>query len=71
MIEADFGDQALKADPSFGMGARLAQIVVNHDDPIRCPPQVARPHYEAVLEARGLLVIEHLLWGGLADVDDG
>ncbi len=43
MIETDFGDQALKADAPFGMGPRLAQIVVNHDYPIRSPAQVACP----------------------------
>jgi hypothetical protein len=71
MVQADLRDEALKAQPPLDTGARLAQIVVDHQDPVRGPAQRLGARDETILQPGRLLMIEHLLHGGLADVDDG
>src|SRR6266536_4823969 len=71
MVEADPRNQALKAGSPFDTGARLAQIVIDDNHALGWPAQLVGPRYQAILEPGGLLMVEHLLRGGLADIHDG
>src|SRR3954453_11229940 len=71
VVEADLGEQSLKARSSFGRGAAPALIVVDDEDPVRRPTELDGPIDEPVLAVGGFLVLGDLLGGGLADIDDG
>ena len=71
MVEADFGEQSLKAQSSFGRGPALALIVVDDENSVRRPTELDGPIDEPVLAVGRFLVFGNLLGGGLADIDDG
>src|SRR5215207_3126793 len=71
MVQADFRDEALEAHPVLRTRAGLAEVVVDHQDPPLRPAQGPRAGRQAVLQVRGLRVVQDLLGGGLPDVDDG
>ena len=71
VVEADLGEQSLKAQSSFGRGPALALIVVDDENAVRRPTELDGPIDEPVLAVGGFLVLGDLLGGGLADVDDG
>src|SRR5215218_1713864 len=68
MPQRDLCDQALEANPMLRARARLAQVVIDQDNPGSLPSQRHRPVHQRVLQPRGLLVAHHLLPGGLPDV---
>ena len=68
VVQADLRHQALEARPLHGTGPRLAQVVVDDQDAVGRPAQRLRPGGQPVLQPSRLLVVEHLLGGGLADV---
>jgi hypothetical protein len=71
VIEGDFGQQALEAEPAFDGLPALAQVLVDDLDSLTRPAQIDGPSDQGVLPRRGLLVYNDLLGGRLADVDDG
>jgi len=71
LAQADLGDQALEAVALGACGARLAQVVVDHRDPLARPAKPGGPVGQAVLQLRALLVLADLARRGLAHVDVG
>jgi hypothetical protein len=71
VIEADLGHQALEAGPAIGRGGGAAEIVVDDQDALRCPSQGLGALNQSVLQARRLLMGQHLLGRRPADGDDG
>ena len=71
MIQADFRHQPLEPSASLGTGTRFAQILIDHQHLLGSPAQRLSPISQPILEARGLLMIQHLLDGRLANVHDG
>src|SRR6516164_4656489 len=69
--DADLSNQSLKALAVGGRSARLAQIAVNHDDPIFGPAQRDCPLPQSILAFGAFAVVEHLAERGLADVEIG
>ena len=65
---ADRGEQLLEARPGDA-GAGAAEIVVDHLD--GGPAQRAGAIGKAILPAPALVIVEHLVGGRLADVDEG
>ena len=70
-IEGDLGEQPLESRPPFDRLPALAQVVVDHLDLRPRPAQGDGAIGQGILAGGGLLVVEDLLRGGLADVDDG
>src|SRR6185369_3939783 len=70
VVEGDLGQQPLEAGSPFDGLATLTQVVVDGDDPVTRPAQRHGPVGQGVLAGGGLLVVEDLLRGRLADVDD-
>ena len=66
--EGYLGDQLLESFPVGGAGAGLPLVDVDHGDLAGGPAQRDRPAAQVVLADRGLGVVEHLLEGGLADI---
>ena len=71
MVQADLGEQALEAEPVVGRGPALALILVNDENAFRRPTEFDGPIDESILAIGRLPIGGDLLWGGLADVDDG
>jgi len=71
LTEADGGDQGLEAFAAGSSDRRLAQIIVNHCDPLRAPAQGLSAVGQVVLQVLALEVGFHLVRGGLADLDIG
>jgi len=69
--EPDLGHQALEARPDLGRGAGAAEVVVDDDDPLACPAELAGAFGQGVLEPGRLGMAADLLQGRLPDVDDG
>ena len=67
--QADVGHQPLEAGAAGGLGARLAQVVVDDHDLVGVPAQGDRLVLEAVLPPRALGVLLDLEEGRLADVE--
>src|SRR6266508_6454866 len=68
MPQRDLCDQTLEANSMLRTRARLAQVVIDQDNPGSLPSQRHRPVHQRVLQPRGLLVAHHLLPRGLPDV---
>jgi hypothetical protein len=71
VVEGGLGQQPLEARAALDRLAALAQVVVGDLDLAARPAQQDGPVAEGVLTGGGLLMLGHLLGGGLADVDDG
>lgn len=69
MVEAHLRNQTLEASPLFTLGGGVAQIIVDDQNPLLGPAQLTRTANQPVLQPGGLFVLEHLLSGGLPDVD--
>src|SRR5262249_23244258 len=67
--QTDLGHQALEAGSARGGGARLPEVVVDHDD--LAPAQAPGVILEIVLPAAALMVVTDLRQRGLADVHEG
>src|SRR6266508_6584142 len=61
MVETDLRDQPLKACPSHGAAGRLAEVIIDHQHAVIQPTERLGTGDEAILEAGGLLMREHLL----------
>src|SRR6266511_3077255 len=70
MVETDLRDQPLKACPSHGAAGRLAEVIIDHQHAVICPPERLGTGDEAILETGGLLMREHLLRARLPHIDD-
>src|SRR5207249_432631 len=70
-VEGDLGQQPLEPGPALDRLAAPAQVGVDGDDAIPGPPECDRAVGQGVLAGGRLLVVEDLLRGRLADVDDG
>jgi hypothetical protein len=70
VIQAYLGDQPLEPGPPLCTRPGLAQIFIDHQDAISSPPQRLGSTNQPILEPRGLLMVQDLLDGGLAHVDD-
>src|SRR5262249_61922005 len=70
-VEGDLGQPSLESGPPLDRLAALAQVVVDGDDPVARPAQSNSPVSKGVLAGGGFQVLEDLLRGGLADVDNG
>src|SRR6266545_7066420 len=70
MVETDLRDQPLKARPSHGAAGRLAEVIIDHQHAVIQPTERLGTGDEAILEAGGLLMREHLLRARLAHIDD-
>ena len=71
LAQPDLGDQALEPAALRGGRPRLAEVVVDHRDPLARPAQARGAVHQAILQLRALLVLAHLHGRGLADVDVG
>jgi hypothetical protein len=69
LAQTDLSDQTLEALPLSAGGARLAQIIIDHGDPLARPTEAASPIDQTILEFRALLMLANLARGGLADID--
>lgn len=69
MVQPDLGDQTLETGAGHRTRPRLAQVLVDHQDPVRLPAQRDRPVHQGVLQPGRLLMVDELLAGGLADID--
>jgi len=70
MVQADFGQQALKPQARHHALATLPLIFINDDDAISGPAPGDCTVHQAILPRGGLHVIEDLLGMGLAHIDD-
>src|SRR6266542_5421547 len=70
MVETDLRDQPLKACPSHGAAGRLAEVIIDHQHAVIRPTERLGTGDEAILEAGGLLMREHLLRARLSYTDD-
>jgi hypothetical protein len=70
LIESDLGQQAVIAMASFRSRGRMPLIFINDHNAIACPAQLDGEVGKSILTGRRFLVIEDLLRGRLADVDD-
>jgi hypothetical protein len=64
MVEADLGEQALEAEPSFGRGAALALVLVDDEDALGKPAELDRAVDEGVLAVGGFAIGGDLVRGG-------
>ena len=71
VVEGDLGQEPLEAGPALDRLAAPAQVVVDGGDAIGRPAEGDGPAGQGILAGGGLLVIDHLLGRGLADVDEG
>ena len=71
MVEGDLGQEPLEAGPALDRLAALAQVVVDGGDAIGRPAEGDGAVGQGVLAGGGLLMVDHLLGRGLADVDEG
>src|SRR3954454_16123974 len=71
MVEGDLGQQPLESGPSLARLAAPAQVVVDRGDVVGWPAEVCGAAGQCVLAGGGLLMFDHLLGCGLADVDEG
>ena len=69
LAEPNLSDQPLKAVPVLGRTARLAQVIVDHLDPLAWPAEPDRPVDQSVLQLGALLMVPNLAGAGLAHVD--
>ena len=70
MVQADFGQQALKPQARHHALATLTLIFINDDDAIADPAPGDRAVHQAILPRGGLHVIEDLLGMGLTHIYD-
>jgi hypothetical protein len=70
MIQAHLPDQALEARSPLGATPGFAQILINDQDTGSLPSQCLGAIDQAILQPRGLLMVQDLLDGGLAHIDD-
>src|SRR5512135_600875 len=70
MIEADLGHQAMEAGPALGGLTAAPLIVIDDQDAGGGPAQLNSPLAELVLERGRFTVLQDLVRGRLADVDD-
>ena len=70
VVQADLGEQVLEAEPALGRLPAPPLVFVHDLDAALGPAQGGRPVDQAVLPARRLAVVEHLLGRRLPDVDD-
>src|SRR3954452_8685529 len=71
LAQADLGDQPLEALARRARCARLAQVIVDHRNPLARPAETAGPVDQPILQFRALLVLANLAGRGLADIDVG
>jgi hypothetical protein len=71
MIQAHFGHELLEPESALDGRGGLAEVFINHENAIARPAQGKGAIDKAVLQAGRFLVLDHLLHGGLADIDDG
>ena len=71
MVQADLGQQALKAQARGHALAALALILINHDHPFGRPAPGDGALHQAILPCRGLHVLGDLLRVGLAYIHHG
>ena len=69
VIEADLRHQPLEPGPDPGTGRRVAQVLIDHQDPGRLPAQLSRAPGQPVLQPRRLAVLDDLRHRGLAHVN--
>ena len=70
-VEGDLGREPLEPGLALDRLAAPAQVVVDGGDAVPGPPGCDRTVGGGVLAGGGLLVVEDLPRGRLADVDDG
>ena len=70
MAEADLSDQTLEARPVRGGCARAAKIIIDDNDLVAPPAELAGAIRQTILEARRFPVLLNLAQGRLADVDN-
>jgi hypothetical protein len=68
LATAHFGDQSLKPGTLHQPGPRAAQIFVNYSDLLKA--QLTGSIREAILPPLAFVVVHHLTWGGLTDVNN-
>ena len=71
VVEGDLGQEPLEAGPALDRLAALAQVVVDRRDAVAGPAEGDGAVGQGVLAGGGLLMVDHLLGRGLADVDEG
>ena len=71
MPQADLGDEGLEAIPASGGGPGVPLILVDDDEVLPRPPQVAGALCESILPCGAGGVFAHLEEGGLPDIDEG
>ena len=71
MVQTNLGQQALKAQARGDALAALTLILIDHDDPVRCPPPGRGPLDQGILPSGRLHVVDHLLRMGLAHIHHG
>jgi hypothetical protein len=71
VVECDLGQEPLEPGPSLDRLAALAQVVVDRRHPVPRPSEGDGAVGQGVLAGGGLVVFDHLLGRGLADVDEG
>ena len=59
-------DEFLESGATSGAAAGYSQVGIDDLDAGSIPPEGASPLGESILEPKALLMIEHLLWAGLA-----
>jgi hypothetical protein len=68
VVQADLGQEPLKADAVSGRAAAVSEVVVDHQDGLWPPPEIVNLAGELVLEVGRLPVFEDLPLGRLAKV---
>ncbi len=69
MIETNLRDQSLETFPPFRVGAGAAQIIVDDQHPVGGPAHPLSIIFQPILQPRRFPMVQHLLGGGLPDVD--
>jgi hypothetical protein len=71
LAQPNLGDQALEPAALQGGRPRLAEVVIDHRNPLARPAQARGAIHQAILQLRALLVLAYLHGRGLADIDVG
>jgi hypothetical protein len=70
VAEPDLGNETLKAGTMQRRHRRSAKIIIDDDHLVLVPAKLAGTIGQRVLQARGLLVLQHLPHRRLPDIDD-